>query len=92
MPGEIAAVLDKLDWMRAERIWPNGLCYLWSDAFGVVLLVSLCREASGLELFRNGPSPLPGRGKCATRGHKPCNPFQNQFFCHPERSEGSQVF
>ena len=31
-------VLAKLDWMRAERIWPNGLRYLWTDAFGVVLL------------------------------------------------------
>jgi hypothetical protein len=29
--------------MRAERIWPNGLRYLWTDAFGVVLLVSLHR-------------------------------------------------
>ena len=27
--------------MRAEAIWPNGLRYLWTDAFGVVLLVSL---------------------------------------------------
>jgi hypothetical protein len=27
--------------MRAEHIWPNGLRYLWTDAFGVVLLVSL---------------------------------------------------
>ena len=34
-------VLDKLRWMRAEHIWPNGLRYLWTDAFGVVLLVSL---------------------------------------------------
>jgi hypothetical protein len=34
-------VLDKLRWMRAERIWPNGLRYLWTDAFGVVLLASL---------------------------------------------------
>ncbi len=30
--------------MRGERIWPNGLRYLWTDAFGVVLLVSLYRE------------------------------------------------
>ena len=29
--------------MRAQRIWPNGLRYLWTDAFGVVLLVSLYR-------------------------------------------------
>jgi hypothetical protein len=37
-------VLDKLRWMRHERIWPNGLRYLWTDAFGLVLLVSLYRE------------------------------------------------
>jgi hypothetical protein len=34
-------VLRKLAWMREERIWPNGLRYLWTDAFGVVLLASL---------------------------------------------------
>jgi hypothetical protein len=37
-------VLGKLDWMRSERIWPNGLRYLWTDAFGLVLYVSLFRE------------------------------------------------
>ena len=37
-------VLDKLAWMRAERVWPNGLRYLWTDAFGVVVLVSLYAE------------------------------------------------
>jgi hypothetical protein len=37
----IEYVLDKRRWMRAEHIWPNGLRYLWTDAFGVVLLVSL---------------------------------------------------
>lgn len=36
-------VLDKLEWMRAEGIWPNGLRYLWTDAFGLVLCVSLYR-------------------------------------------------
>jgi hypothetical protein len=36
-------VLRKLDWTRAEGIWPNGRRYLWTDAFGVVLLVSLYR-------------------------------------------------
>jgi hypothetical protein len=34
-------VVDRLAWTRAEGIWPNGLRYLWTDAFGVVLLVSL---------------------------------------------------
>ena len=43
MPTELKAayVLNKLEWMRARRLWPNGLRYLWTDAFGVVLLVSL---------------------------------------------------
>ncbi len=43
MPAKsgIEYALEKLRWMRAERIWPNGLRYLWTDAFGVVLLVSL---------------------------------------------------
>jgi hypothetical protein len=34
-------VLNKLRWLRQQGIWPNGLRYLWTDAFGVVLLVSL---------------------------------------------------
>jgi hypothetical protein len=38
---DIDYVLAKLEWMRAERIWPNGRRYLWTDAFGVILLVSL---------------------------------------------------
>lgn len=41
---EVAYVLNKLEWMRTCRIWPNGLRYLWTDAFGVVLLVSLYDE------------------------------------------------
>ena len=44
MAAMIAKVLRKLDWMREQRIWPNGLRYLWTDAFGVVLLVSLYHE------------------------------------------------
>lgn len=42
--AEVDYVLRKLDWMRDERIWPSGLRYLWTDAFGVVLYVSLFRE------------------------------------------------
>jgi hypothetical protein len=38
-------VIDKLKWMRSQDIWPNGLRYLWTDAFGVVLLVSLYAES-----------------------------------------------
>lgn len=44
MQREIDYVLARLDWMRRERIWPNGLRYLWIDAFGVVLMVSLYDE------------------------------------------------
>ncbi len=40
----IPAVLEKLKWLSQERIWPNGLRYLWTDAFGVTLLVSLYHE------------------------------------------------
>ncbi len=41
---EITWVEDRLRRMRAARIWPNGLRYLWTDAFGVVLLLSLYHE------------------------------------------------
>jgi hypothetical protein len=37
-------VTRKLHWMHGERIWPNGLRYLWTDAFGLVLYISLFRE------------------------------------------------
>lgn len=36
-------VVERLETMRRARIWPNGLRYLWTDAFGLVLLVSLAR-------------------------------------------------
>src|SRR3989304_4983759 len=41
---DIDYVLAKLAFMRSERIWPNGLRYLWTDAFGLVLFVSLYEE------------------------------------------------
>jgi len=44
MTATVERVLSKLDWMREQRIWPNGMRYLWTDAFGVVLLVSLHSE------------------------------------------------
>src|SRR5271169_2316258 len=48
---DIPYVLDKLGWMRAERIWPNGQRYTWTDAFGVVLLVSLYAELGKLRFL-----------------------------------------
>ena len=41
---DIDYVLAKLAWMRQQRIWPNGRRYLWTDAFGLVLLLSLHAE------------------------------------------------
>jgi hypothetical protein len=41
-PKDIDYVLAKLAFN--ERIWPNGLRYLWTDAFGVVLLVLLYEQ------------------------------------------------
>lgn len=41
---EIEYVLTKLRWMREQHVWPNGLRYLWTDAFGLVLLISLYRD------------------------------------------------
>lgn len=46
MQSDIEHVLRWLEWMRSERIWPNGLRYLWTDAFGVVLLMSLRNKLS----------------------------------------------
>lgn len=51
MHKDTAYVLAKLDWMRARRIWPNGLRYLWTDAFGVILLVSLAEELKQEHFF-----------------------------------------
>jgi hypothetical protein len=47
---DLAWVLRTLSWLRREKIWPNGLRYLWTDAFGLVLLVSL-HEIMGDERF-----------------------------------------
>ena len=44
MLADTRYVLAKLNWMRERRIWPNGLRYLWTDAFGVSLLVSLAES------------------------------------------------
>lgn len=44
-------VLARLDWMHGECIWPNGRRYLWTDAFGVVLLVSLYAELGQRHFF-----------------------------------------
>jgi len=62
---DIGYVLDKLNWIRAEHIWPNGRRCLWSDAFGVVLLVSLyaklvagvLRRCSAARAVRIGEAP-----------------------------------
>lgn len=42
--GRTDYVVRKLAWMHAAGIWPNGRRYLWTDAYGVVLLASLHAE------------------------------------------------
>jgi hypothetical protein len=54
---ELDYVRQKLDWMREQRIWPNGLRYLWTDAFGLVLYVSLFRE-TGEQRWLNSAKDL----------------------------------
>ena len=49
---DLDAVIRRLAWMREQRIWPNGRRYLWTDAFGVVLLLSLSRELRDDRLLR----------------------------------------
>ncbi|MDX1623942.1 MAG: hypothetical protein R3199_08170 [Gemmatimonadota bacterium] len=43
-PEDTGWVLRRLEWMRESGLWPDGPRYLWTDAFGVVLLASLHRE------------------------------------------------
>jgi len=57
MLRDVDYVLAKLDWMRAERIWPNGLRYLWTDAFGLANYVSLFR-ATGDEKWLDAAEAL----------------------------------
>lgn len=46
---DLAFVEEKLAWMETNEIWPNGLRYLWTDAFGLVLYLSLYRETRNRE-------------------------------------------
>jgi hypothetical protein len=38
---DLSWVRDRLEWMEQGGVWPNGQRYLWTDAFGVVLLASV---------------------------------------------------
>jgi len=56
MQRDAAYVLGKLNWMRERQIWPNGLRYLWTDAFGVILLVSLAEELKQTQFLAEAES------------------------------------
>jgi hypothetical protein len=64
---DVEQVLRLLDWMRAERIWPNGPRYLWTDAFGVVLLVSLADELSDDAYLREAEGVVAEVGRVLGR-------------------------
>jgi hypothetical protein len=74
MLSEIDYVLAKLDWMRAERIWPNGLRYLWTDAFGLVLFVSLYRKLGEQRMASFGAPSTPESSNIAPQATRsaPC--------------------
>ena len=38
---KVSAIKELLDFMKRERIWPNGLRYLWTDAHGLCNLLTL---------------------------------------------------
>lgn len=48
--AELEEIQGQLESLQRERIWPNGPRYLWTDAFGLVLLVSLHR-ATGEDAY-----------------------------------------
>lgn len=50
-------VVHKLQWMEARHIWPNGLRYLWTDAFGLILYLSLF-ETTGDDTYRSRAGEL----------------------------------
>ncbi len=56
MLKDLDYVLKKLAWMRKAQIWPNGLRYLWTDAFGVVLFVSLYHETGDAKYLAEAES------------------------------------
>ena len=62
---DVEFVLKKLRWMRERRIWPNGLRYLWTDAFGVVLLVSLYRHLREQRCLDDENGSLPRSKGCS---------------------------
>lgn len=41
---DVDFVHRRLAWAEAQEIWPNGLRYLWTDAFGLVLYLSLYKK------------------------------------------------
>ena len=85
----IANVLRKLDWMREQRIWPNGTRYLWTDSFGVVLLVSLYRELEDYKFLDDAERVVeeywPSRS-AASPIRRPCGLPRTRSTTVPRRS------
>jgi len=53
MLKQIPQVLAKLKWMKENSIWPNGLRYLWTDAYGLILYLSLYKELKDNKYLEN---------------------------------------
>eukprot|EP01080_Neovahlkampfia_damariscottae_P007809 gene7809-12282_t len=52
MSSNLSKVLNKLQWMKKEKIWPNGKRYLWTDSYGIILLVSLYKETKEIKYLQ----------------------------------------
>jgi hypothetical protein len=77
MLNDTGYVLAKLNWMGERRIWPNGLRYLWTDAFGIILLVSLSESLERPEFIDDARwvvaevDRVLGRGRGIRIGEEP---------------------
>ena len=73
MRADTRYVRDKLDWMRAEGIWPNGLRYLWTDAFAVCNFLGIAR-ATGEEQYIELALRLVDKVHHTLAKHRPDDP------------------
>ena len=77
MTSNIPKVLKKLEWMKNQKIWPNGKRYLWTDSYGIILLVSLYKETNQIKYLNEAESVIQdvkkvlGRKKGLRIGEEP---------------------
>lgn len=81
---ELDWVTARLDWMADKSIWPwgKGVRYTWTDAFGVVLLVSLYSHTGDAKWLQQAEAvaadvwKVLGDARCLRIG---LEPFEDRF-------------